>query len=291
MRHEFVLLSILACQAFAPMGARVRVRKGRKGASNQTQGNSIGQVKKSFSANEFVVYYPESSQDVCDVIMFAVGTAVSVDQYGNFSHSLVGKGYVVVIVDPQKGSLTKLDFEKSKAAFETAKSGLGDWISTCGSFEKWIMGGHSAGGGTAHAVISANPSLADAVFSFDPFDLGLNGRSAVVNKPALYWGFDFTSCSATKEKSAQMAYDLTDNERRVLVRVKKVGSSFNPTFFHCSLVDGGCFFCSRFFDTPPEFFVDLSNTVSQFITDAFARTWAPEVINIKTTVEVDMISG
>merc|ERR1719203_739480 len=223
--------------------------------------------------------------------MHAVGTATSVDKYGNFSKSLVDKGYVVAIVDPQRGSPTKLDVEKSKTAFELAKLSLGDWISTCGRFDKWIMGGHSAGGGTAHAVISANPSMADAIFSFDPFDIGMNGGNAVVNKPAIYWGFEFTSCFVTKEKSAQMAYDLTDNERRVFVRVRKVGSNWSPTFFHCSLVDGGCLGCSRSYPTPPEFFVDLSNTVDQFIRDAFARTWAPQVINLKTNLEVDMISN
>jgi hypothetical protein len=251
-----------------------------------------GSVKKSFSNNEFVVHFPDSSQESCDVIMHAVGTFTSADKYANFSQALVRRGYVVVIVDPQKGNPTKLDSEKSKEAFEFAKSYLPSWFSTCGRFNKWILGGHSAGGGTAHAVIAANPSLADAVFSMDPFDLSSNGGNAVISKPALYWGFDFTSCFVTKEKSALMAFDNTDNERRVFVRVQKetiwTGLGWGPKIFHCSHVDGHCTACGSRLPTPPELFEDIANTVDQFVKDAFTRTWNPKVIEVKTSVPVEM---
>merc|ERR1711920_878356 len=127
--------------------------------------------------------------------------------------------------------------------------------------------------------------------SFDPFDLSDNGESAIVDKPALYLGFDFTSCSVTMEKSAQMAYDLTNNERKVFVRIHHAGGTW-PQYYHCIHVDGGCsFVCSRNEPTPPEFFVDLSTIVDQFVQDAFASTWAPTVINYTPTctMEIDMI--
>jgi len=246
-----------------------------------------GSVTKSFDANEFVVHFPDDHQESCDVIMHAVGTFTAADKYATFSEALVERRYVVVVVDPERGSMTKLDAPKSRAAFQLVRKELLSWISTCGRINKWIAGGHSAGGGTAHSVLASNPEIADAIFSVDPFDISSNGDKAVVNKPALYWGFDFTSCFVTKEKSALMAFENTINERRVFVRVKKVGG-FRPTFFHCSHVDGHCLGCGRSQPTPPEFFLDMAATVDQFIQDAFTRTWNPKVIELKTAVPVEM---
>merc|ERR1740121_489547 len=250
-----------------------------------------GSVKKSFDDQEYMVYWPAGNRESCDAILFAVGTTISVEKYPDMAATLVEKGFVVVVVDPEKGSMTKLNAEKSKAAFDFAKANLMSWVPSCGRVSKWIVGGHSAGGGTAHAVVAANPSIADAMFQVDPFDLAMNGKSATVTKPVLVWGFDYTTCFVSKENAALMAYENTDNERKVFVRVQRqnVWSScgYGPKFLHCS-VGGGCAVCGSCADTPPEFFKDMASTVDQFLVDAFARSWAPKVGDLKMDVPLDV---
>merc|ERR1719221_866114 len=88
-----------------------------------------------------------------------------------------------------------------------------------------------------------------------------------------------------------MAYDLTNNARKVFVRIHHAGGWW-PQYYHCIHVDGGCSaVCSRSEPTPPEFFDDLSTIVDQFVQDAFTNTWAPTVINYRPTctMDIDMI--
>jgi len=254
-----------------------------------------GSVKKSFDKNEYMVYFPENQQESCHAIVFGVGTFMSCDQYSVMSEALVQKGFAVVIMDAEKGSMSKLNFRKSKTAIEFAKENLQSWAPTCTRINKWILGGHSAGGGTAHAVAGSIPSIADAMFQMDPFDIGLNGNNAVVTIPSLIWGFDFTSCFVTKEKAAAKAFEYTSSDRSVFVRVKEVkikGCLFSsPKFLHCSVADAGCTGCTNCNDTPPEFYRDVANTVEQFVLDAFARSWKPEVMNLKVDVPVERFDG
>lgn len=254
-----------------------------------------GSVKHSYSDNEYMVHFPESQQDSCHAILFGVGTHMSVGDYGNMSTALVQKGFVVVIIDPERGSLSKLDSHRSKAAFEFAKRTLPSWVSTCGRFDKWIMGGHSAGGGTIHAVVAHNPSLADAMFSMDPFDIANNGESEIIDTPALFWGFDFTGCFVSKENAAAMAFANTAHTRRVLVRVQKEMilnfCGYSPKYYHCSVADSGCTGCGNCESTPPEFYRDVANSVDQFVVDAFASSWDPQVLNMKMDVPVEVFAG
>jgi len=254
-----------------------------------------GSVKKTFSDKEYMVYFPENQQESCHAVVFGVGTAISCDKYTQMSEQLLQRGFAVVIMDPEKGSMSKLNFKKSKAAIEFAKENLLSWAPTCSRINKWILGGHSAGGGTAHAVAGFNPSIADAMFQMDPFDIGLNGYDAVVSLPSLIWGFDFTSCFTTKEKAASKAFELTSNARKVFVRVKEErvkGCLFTaPKYLHSSIGDTGGIACNSCSDTPPEFFRDVANTLEQFVLDAFARSWKPEVINLKVDVPLEMFGS
>ena len=61
------------------------------------------------------------------------------------SAALVEKGFAVVIMDAEKGSMSKLNFEKSKTAIEFAKENLPSWAPTCSRINEWLLGGLSAG--------------------------------------------------------------------------------------------------------------------------------------------------
>ena len=56
-------------------------------------------------------------------------------------------------------------------AIVEVKRSLLSWTSACGTVSKWVVGGHSAGGGSVHSAVSADPSLADALFSVDPYEI------------------------------------------------------------------------------------------------------------------------
>lgn len=254
---------------------------------------SAGSVVEGTSKMQFKVHFPDSYQKSCTAVMFAVGTGVSVKGYDSMSAALVEKGFVSVIVDPERGSMTKLDPEKLLPAFQEAKSKLLTWTSACGQISKWVAGGHSAGGGTAHTVVANNPTIADAVFSVDPFEIGNNGVGTV-NKPGLYWGFDFTSCFVSKGKAAKAAFDQTVGGKRVFVRVKKESQwslcGYAPKYFHCSIVDGGCTACTNCKYTPKTFFEDVANSVELFVQDSFRSTWNPKVVDLQMTTPVDMFT-
>ena len=80
----------------------------------------------------------------------------------------------MAIVDPEKGFPFKLNVEKLRSAYAHAKENLVSWSDgACGSVSKWLLGGHSAGGGTTHKVLAADPSMANGIFSVDPFTKGI----------------------------------------------------------------------------------------------------------------------
>jgi len=233
--------------------------------------------KHSTGSIDLSLHYPDASQTSCEVILFSVGTATSVGGYDSMAGALTQKGFVVAIVDPQKGNPTKLDVEKLREAYSHVKDNLVGWAGDkCQSVSKWIVGGHSAGGGTAHKVFDSDPSMADAVFSVDPFTKGDMGGE--VNLPSLFWGFDVTTCFVTKEVAAVGYYALTSSEKRVLVRAQKEltwsACGYAPKYFHCSVVDGGCTACTNCMDTPEYFFEDVANSVRVFV-DNLEGTFAP----------------
>lgn len=193
----------------------------------------------------FAVHSPAGTNSECDAVLFSVGTAMKVEGYTAFADKVTSHGLVAVVVDPQTGSPTKLDAEAWTSAMLYVKENLLTWT-TCGSIRKWIMGGHSAGGAAAHESLLLNPSMADKIFSVDPFPRG--DFAGNVELPALYWGFDHTTCFVKADKAAKEAYLRTTNEERAYIRVHNhrlggvCGTTFN--YHHCSISDEGCKFCS-----------------------------------------------
>jgi len=244
--------------------------------------------------HQFKVHSPAGTQASCEAILFSVGTSVSVGGYDSMAAALVKRGFVVAIVDPEKGWPTKLNEDKLRFAYSHAKENLLTWSEgACGSISKWIVGGHSAGGGTAHKVLAADPSMADGVFSVDPFTKG--GLGGMVNLPGLYWGFDVTTCFVTKEQAASAYYSLTDTDKRIFVRAQKeyVNSKcgYSPKYYHCSVVDGGCTACTNCMDTPEYFFEDVADSVQKFSEGFAKRSWSVDVLGLKSTTPVDYFVG
>jgi len=242
-----------------------------------TPSEGIRTKRQSTDTLDLSLHYPDSPQTSCEAILFSVGTAVSVGGYDSMAKALTEQGFVVAIVDPQKGNPTKLDVEKLRQAYSHVKENLVDWAGDkCQSVSKWIVGGHSAGGGTAHKVFASDPSMADAVFSVDPFTKGDMGGD--VNLPSLFWGFDVSTCFVTKELAAAGYYALTSSDKRVFVRAERMmtwtACGYSPKYFHCSVVDGGCTACTNCMDTPDYFFEDVANSVRIFV-DNLEGTFAP----------------
>lgn len=216
----------------------------------------------------FKVYWPAPTSGSCSAVLFSVGTAMGQHEYPQIAEALTARGILVGIVDPQPGSMTKLDVDKLTAAFTEAKANLLQWSGgACGSVNTWLMGGHSAGGGTAHKVFEANAGMTDAVFSVDPFAKGDLGGN--IQLPGLYWGFSKSSCFVDPKDSSEAGYVRSQSGKRVLAKVtvtkKFTMCGSEPDYFHCSISDGcgiACGNCGR--GTPDSFYEDVAESVKTF---------------------------
>lgn len=236
------------------------------------------------------IHYPTNVGPQCDAIVLGVGTAMSSDGYDKLSSQLVAKGFVVAILDHNVGNMVKTDKTKFRNLALEVKSNLTGWISDsqCTSIAHWIMGGHSAGGQAAHNAMADDSALADAIFSIDPFDISGSGQ---VNLPALYWGFDVTTCFVEKDKAAKAAY-LRSTQQRAFFRVAKRYSwgpcGYSPKYFHCSFCDGHCPACTNCMTTPDHFFVDVAASVKRFVNASFYGTWSKAAVQTTTTTPVTL---
>jgi hypothetical protein len=210
---------------------------------------------------------------------------MSRSSYDFLSAQLNTKGYVVVIMDHQRGNLTKTDAGKYRDCANLVKGQIAAWLAPVGysSVAHWIMGGHSAGGQAAQNAVAANPGLAHAIFSIDPYNLS---GAARVSGPALYWGFQTTTCFVGANDAAKAGYYGTDG-RRAFVRVNEKYSlgpcGYSPKYFHCSFCDGHCPGCTNCMTTPNHFFVDVANSVQKFVNAAFYKPWSKANLSVSTT--------
>jgi len=239
------------------------------------------------------VHYPNPVPAAAEAFVLAVGTAMSRSNYDFLSAQLASKGYVVVIMDHQPGNLTKTDAGKYRDCMLLVKSQIGSWLGPVGlgTVAHWIAGGHSAGGQAAQHAVAATPGLADGIFSIDPYNLSGAPR---VPGPALYWGFEATTCFVSANDAAKAGYYGTDG-RRAFVRVSRRYSwgpcGYAPKYFHCSFCDGHCPGCTNCMTTPNHFFVDIANSVQRFVNAAFYGPWSKAALSgsmtTPTTLFVD----
>lgn len=239
-------------------------------------------IDKSISSGSVRIHYPDNAPSSCDAILLGVGTAMSAFSYDRLSQNINEYGYVVVILDHEPGNLTKRNPTKYANLANDVKNNLLSWISAsnCNSIDHWIMGGHSAGGEAAQNAISNLQTIADAVFSIDPFDISTTGS---VDVPAMYWGFEVTTCFVDKNKAAKAAYYKSNNQR-AFYRVDRKYSwgpcGFSPKYFHCSFCDGGCPACTNCKTTPEHFMDDVAESVDKFITAAFYGSWSKSALQV-----------
>ncbi len=235
------------------------------------------------------VQYPTPMKGNPEVFIMAVGTAMSRSSYNYLSAQITAKGYVIVNMDHQRGSLTKTDANALASCAQMVKNNLAAWLAPMGyqSAKHWIMGGHSAGGQAAQAALSANPALADAIFSIDPYNANNAGN---VKGPALYWGFSVTTCFVNINDAAKAAYYKT-NPQREFIRVKGIYSfnpcGYAPKYFHCSFCDAHCPACTNCTPTPSSFYVDIGNSVQKFVNAAFYGTWSKASLKGSYTTPTD----
>jgi hypothetical protein len=235
------------------------------------------------------VQYPSSVPANPEVFIMGVGTAMSRSSYDFLSAQITAKGYVIVNMDHQPGSLTKTDATAYTNCAQAVKNNIATWLGPMGykSAAHWIMGGHSAGGQAAQAALSANPSFADAIFSLDPYNANNAGN---VKGPALYWGFSVTTCFVTINDAAKAAYYKTTSQRE-FIRVKGIYSfnpcGYAPTYFHCSFCDAHCPACTNCTPTPASFYVDVANSVQKFIKAAFYGSWSKANLTSTYTTPTD----
>jgi len=206
--------------------------------------------------------------------LFSVGTTMSVSGYAEFATRVAAKGYIFIMVDPEPGSFTKLNKDKLQTAFLIGKERWSGWTgNACGSIDAWLLGGHSAGGGTAHAVFADMPSITDGVFSVDPLargDLGPN-----IDLPGLYWGFSETTCFVKPADSSHAAYARSPVSKRVLaiVDVQWKWLPPQPIYYHCSISNGCNVACGSTVDTPASFYDDVIKSIDVFVHSLTTDQW------------------
>jgi hypothetical protein len=254
---------------------------------------SAAYTDKSLSAGQVRLHYPASGPSACEVILLGVGTAMLTSSYDSLSEQLINKGYAVGILDHNPGEIVKTDAGKFAQLAQGVKTNLVSWLagtsSSCRSAAHWVVGGHSAGGQAAQSAVSSGSLAADAVFSIDPFDSTVSGNIAM---PALYWGFDVTTCYVDKDKAAKAAYLASNSNRRAFVRVAREYSwgpcGYSPKYFHCSFCDSHCPGCTNCMTTPAFFFADLGKSVQKFINAAFYGTWSKSALSFTSSTPVTL---
>jgi hypothetical protein len=211
----------------------------------------------------------------CTAVLQGVGTAMSVSDYDNVAAAIAAYGYVVVTLDHAVGNLIKTDATAFGNLVRQVRANLRTWVSPgCSAgITRWIVGGHSASGQAAHNAILADPSLADAVFSMDPYNISGLGTLA---KSGLYWGFSSTTCFVTINDAAKAAYYRTAPHRvfhRASTSFAWKWCGYIPRYHHCSFSDGGCLGCSNCAGIPPGFYTDVAQSVNKFITALASGNW------------------
>jgi len=245
---------------------------------------------KDLSAGKVKVHYPSPAPAACEAILLGVGTAMSREGYDNLASAISAYGYVVVIMDHAPGNMIKTDATKFRNLALAVRANLVGWLagSGCSSISHWLMGGHSAGGQAAQNAVSSDPTLADAVFSIDPYNCSSTGNVVV---PAMYWGFDVTTCFVTKEDAAEAAY-YGSMGQRAFYRVDRVYSwgwcGYSPKYFHCSFADNHCPACTNCWYTPGYFFSDVARSVNKFINAAFYGTWSKSALSMSSSTPLDL---
>ena len=229
------------------------------------------------------VFRPATAPASCEAVLFGVGTGLTTSSYQSLGSAINGYGYVFVVMDHAPGNaFGKADAARYAALAADVKANLLGWLgasSPCAGVAHWIVGGHSASGQAAHAAAIANPQIAHAIFSADPYDVSGLGS---VTLPGLYWGFSSTTCFVGVNKAAKAAYARTPNPGRAMHKTNTTMTwalcGYVPKYHHQSFIDYGLNLgtlgCSNCIQTPTSFYADVANSLNKFVVARFYGSWS-----------------
>lgn len=106
---------------------------------------------KTFKDDGYKIYQPQANTDV--VLIFYLGTAMSVDNYDSILLEIASHGISVVVPDNRFADLTYKTDERAYGMFDASS---------------FVLGGHSQGGGAAIRRASENLETTKACMLFSP---------------------------------------------------------------------------------------------------------------------------
>ena len=248
------------------------------------------ELNKTLEQGVIRIHFPKNNTENCTAVLLGVGTAMSTGGYDKLSKAINEYGHITVIMDHAPGKMVKTDAGKYAELAQAVKDQLPSWISggDCKIIDKWIMGGHSAGGQAAQNAVANEIGLADGVFSIDPYNAKDTDR---IHVPAMYWGFNTTTCFVEKDDAAKEAYKRS-NDRRAFYRVESKYSwgpcGYSPKYFHCSFCDGHCPVCTNCKTTPDHFFDDVAKSLDLFVQFAFTGQWNKSALTFSSTTPLTL---
>lgn len=187
----------------------------------------------------------------CSAVFFVgVGTAMSVGDYDEVASDMsiggTSGGIVTIIADPAPGNPVKLFSGPYANQVNDVHANLASIVPACEGRKKkkdgdpiFVIGGHSASGQAAIDAlddakgggINFEPS---GFFGLDPFEV--NTKKMKIDVPALFWGFEYTTCLVSVDKAAEAGYEISPATSRVLYRIENK----NKMITHCIFTDNGC---------------------------------------------------
>ena len=182
------------------------------------------------------------------VILFIVGTAMSVSQYSDLAAKCTaGSRTVFVVVDNSPNFFVKFSPLASIFGSKTATA-LNDFVANITtrlggitSNPDIFVGGHSAGGyDVIEAMNSKRFTFTPAgCLNADPFGpFGTNiSKMDKIEVPAFSIGFTEETCKVTPSKAGLAAHNLCINDNRVMMQLV---NDTDPKIQHCFFTNGGC---------------------------------------------------
>lgn len=250
-------------------------------------------LDKNLDTGHIRIHIPDSTPQQCTAVLLGVGTAMKASSYDKLAKQVSKYGHILVILDHAPGNTFKTDATAYGNLANEVKDQLLTWLadSNCNTINHWIMGGHSAGGQAAQNAVASDANLADAIFSIDPYNAKDTNQVYV---PALYWGFNTTTCFVEVNDAAKEAY-YRSQDKRAFVKVDTKYSfgpcGYSPKYFHCSFCDGHCPACTNCQKTPKHFFKDVAASLDAFVTAAFKGSWSKSALAFQSKTPHTLYEG
>jgi hypothetical protein len=193
------------------------------------------------------------------------GTAMSTNDYDQFSHALVTASthdLLAIVLDPSPHDPVKVSESAYSFAVNRLPAELESLIDVklCDNVTL-IVGGHSAGGASAIDALKADMFAVPIAgyIGLDPYFVQTpDGNGASIKVPSLLWGFVKTTCGVNIAHSANAAYLSSSDGFRVFYRL-------SSKFSHCCFTDAGCLWVCTCSQDNQNLLHDIGVSVDQFI--------------------------